>query len=87
MFGGEESEVKLSVDNQLIGVMVDRFGSDIFIIKEAETSFIINIKAVLSPQFYAWLFGLGQKVKILSPESAVSAYKSQIEDIKSLYNG
>ena len=87
MFGGEESEVKLSVDNQLIGVMVDRFGSDIFIIKEAETSFIINIKAVLSPQFYAWLFGLGQKVKILSPESAVSAYKSQIEDIKALYNG
>lgn len=86
MFSGEESEIKLSVDNSLIGVIVDRFGSDIFIIKESENSFTVNLKVALSPQFYAWLFGLGAKVKILAPEMAVSAYKSQILGIQALYN-
>ena len=86
MFRGEETEVKLSVDNSLIGVMVDRFGSDIFIIKESENSFVVNVKVALSPQFYGWLFGLGSKVKILSPEKAVSDFKSQISAVISQYN-
>ena len=63
MFGGEECEVKLSVDNDLIGVIVDRFGAETYIIRESDTSFIVSVRVVLSPQFYAWLFGLGTKVK------------------------
>lgn len=85
MFGGEETDVDLSVDNELIGVIVDRFGSDIFIKKESETSFVVSIKAMLSPQFYAWVFGLGNKVRILSPQRAVDEYKDRIEEVKSQY--
>ena len=85
MFGGEECEVKLSVDNDLIGVIVDRFGSDIYIVKESDTSFIINVRVILSPQFYAWLFGLGTKVKILSPKRLADDYRDRIQDINSLY--
>ena len=85
MFGGEECEVKLSVDNDLIGVIVDRFGSDIYIVKESDTSFIINVRVILSPQFYAWLFGLGTKVKILSPKRVADDYRDRIQDINSLY--
>ncbi|EKC43860.1 hypothetical protein OBE_17781, partial [human gut metagenome] len=33
MFGGEKATVKLSVDNDCIGVIVDRFGRDIFVYK------------------------------------------------------
>ena len=85
MFGGEEREVKLSVDNDLIGVIVDRFGSDVYIFRESDTSFLITVSVVLSPQFYAWLFGLGGKVRIVSPEKAVCEYKTKIQEINALY--
>ena len=86
MFGGEACDVKLSVDNDLIGVIVDRFGSDIYVIKESETSFIVHVSVVLSPQFYAWVFGLGLKIRILSPKRAIDEYKSKISGLKSFYN-
>lgn len=85
MFGGEECDVKISVDNELIGVIVDRFGSDIYIIRESETSFSVTVSVVLSSQFYAWLFGLGTKVRIVSPEKAVREYKTKIQEISAAF--
>ena len=85
MFGGEECGVKLSVDNDLIGVIVDRFGSDIYIVRESDTSFIVNIRVVLSPQFYAWLFGLGLKARVLSPKKAVDGFKTKIQEESAFY--
>lgn len=85
MFGGEETDVELSVDNELIGVVVDRFGSDIFIRKESENTFLVTIKAVLSPQFYAWVFGLGSQMRIISPQNAIDEYKERVEEVKSQY--
>lgn len=85
MFGGDEADVRLSVDNDLIGVIVDRFGMDVFITKESEESFVVSVKVMLSPQFYAWVFGLGNKVRILSPESAVEEYKNKLSQSCSLY--
>lgn len=87
MFGGEQASVKLSVDNSLVGVIVDRFGSDVMIMKESESSFTVNVDVMLSPQFYAWVFGLGGKVKILSPQRAVDEYKERLTEIIDKYSG
>ena len=78
MFGGEECEVKLLVDNNFIGVIVDRFGSDLFIVKHDEHSFTVNVNVMLSPQFYAWVFGLGGGVRILAPERGILEFKDKI---------
>ena len=78
MFGGEECEVKLLVDNNFIGVIVDRFGSDLFIVKHDEHSFTVSVNVMLSPQFYAWVFGLGGGVRILAPERAILEFKDKI---------
>ena len=86
MFGGEECEVKLSVANELIGVIVDRFGSDIYIVKETDETFLVTVKVMLSPQFYAWLFGFGLKVKIVSPKRAINEFKDKIEQLHLQYN-
>lgn len=85
MFGGEETELTLSVDNSLIGVIVDRFGQNIFISKETDTTFRVNVRVMLSPQFYAWLFGLGSKAKIISPASAAEEFKATLADITEIY--
>ncbi len=86
MFGGKETEVTLEVDNNLIGVIVDRFGSDIFITKESENSFRVTVTVILSPQFFAWLFGLGKEVKILAPLSARQEYIRRAEEVLQAYN-
>lgn len=86
MFGGTETEVTLSVDNSLIGVIADRFGNDMFISKDSETSFRVNLKVMLSPQFYGWLFGLGDKVKILSPASVAEKYIYHLNEIMKIYS-
>ena len=85
MFGGEECEVKLSVDNDLIGVIADRFGTETYIIRESDTSFIVSVRVVLSPQFFAWIFGLGTKVRILSPKRAIDEYKTKIQELSAQY--
>ena len=84
MFGGEECEVKLSVDNDLIGVIADRFGTETYIIRESDTSFIVSVRVVLSPQFFAWIFGLGTKVRVLSPKRAIDEYKAKIQELTAL---
>ena len=85
MFGGSETNIKLSVDNSLIGVIVDRFGYDIFITKETDSTFCVTVNVMLSPQFYAWVFGLGNKVKILSPKKAADEFNFGLDEIKKLY--
>ena len=85
MFGGEEADVTLSVDNSLVGVIADRFGSDVFITRESDSTFWVSVKVMLSPQFYAWVFGLGNKVRIISPESVVRDYKTKIADVLAKY--
>lgn len=86
MFGGEEVSVKLSVDNSLIGVIVDRFGKNVFVEKESDSTFIVNVKVAVSPQFFGWLFGLGTKVKVLAPQKAVEEFSSYVNSISQLYN-
>lgn len=85
MFGGRETKVRLLVDNSLIGVIVDRFGYDIFITKETDNTFCVTVDVMLSPQFYAWVFGLGNKVKILAPRRAVDEFKFSLDEIKKSY--
>ena len=85
MFGGIEKNVKLSVDNELIGVIVDRFGSDIYIYKENDNTFTVNVNVMLSPQFYAWLFSFDNKIRLISPESALDEYKKMIKKIYNSY--
>lgn len=85
MFGGEEVNVKLSVQNDMIGVIVDRFGADIFVTKETEDRFCVCVSVMLSPQFYGWVFGLGGKVRILSPKRAVDEFKEQLGTVEKDY--
>lgn len=86
MFGGNEATVKLSVDNDLVGVIADRFGTDIFVSKESESTFNVSVKVMTSNQFYAWIFGLGGKIRILEPQSVVDEFAAQVENVKNAFN-
>ena len=71
MFGGEETEVSIKFENELVGVVFDRFGTDVRIIKADEEHFICTVKVAVSPHFLSWIFSFGKRAKILSPDYVV----------------
>lgn len=85
MFAGEEKTVQLSCDNRLTGVIVDRFGSDVALRKQDETHVLVRVNVAVSPQFFGWLAGLSDKIKILSPDSVAEDYCSYLKQIAKIY--
>ena len=85
MFGGEMTDVKIVAKNHLVGVVADRFGKDVFVTTEGEDCFAFSAKVVLSPQFYGWLFALGDEAKLVSPQSAVDKYLDYLDKSKGIY--
>ena len=85
MFAGEEETVKLEVHNRLVGVILDRFGRDIMMIPADKEHFRVNVRVSVSNQFFGWLFGLGDGVKILGPENVKEKMKEEIAKIQRMY--
>lgn len=75
MYGGEEQSVKLEFDNNLVGVVIDRFGKDIIIAPAGNNHFTIKVDVAVSDQFLGWVFALGDGAKILGPENVVEQMK------------
>ena len=75
-----EAEVKIIFENDLIGVVVDRFGSDIFITKEDDRHFKAVIKVEVSPTFMGWILSFGSRAKIISPDYVVGKIKEYITE-------
>lgn len=85
MFGGETEKVKLVCKNNLIGVIIDRFGKDIFIKNNEDDTFTAVVEVAVSDQFFGWLFGLGDGAKIVSPVPVVEKMKRTISMRSKLY--
>lgn len=85
MFGGKTTDVRLRFDNSMIGVVADRFGKDIFVRSDGDSHFIVDVKVALSPQFFGWLFGLYDKVEVISPKAAVESYKEELSKVLAKY--
>ncbi len=85
MFSGEEKVVTMECDNSMAGVMIDRFGKDVSIHDKDEDHFIIHVNVVPSGQFLGWVFGLGEKVKIIGPQSVVDQMKEETKRLVEQY--
>lgn len=85
MYGGAHEKVTLECENALIGAIIDRFGSDAMIHKQGDSHFRVCHEVAVSGQFFGWVFGLGPKVKIVSPEAVVEEFKSYMDDVYKQY--
>lgn len=85
MYGGELTRVQLEVDNELVGVMIDRFGKDIPIIMIDDNHFRTSVDVTFSNQFLGWIFALGDGVKITGPEHVVKQMKTEAKNLVKLY--
>lgn len=81
MYGGEEVMVTLSFPNELSGVVIDRFGTEVTFRREDENHFSVRVAIAVSNQFFGWLAGIGREAKIKSPEVVQNKYKDYLQDI------
>ena len=86
MFGGQVESVTIEFDNKLIGVAMDRFGTDVMVQKVSDNHFRIKHDVTVSGQFYGWIAGLGTDVRIVHPQSVVDGFREHIKAIADLYD-
>jgi len=85
MFSGTEVSMTLRFESRLVNVVLDRFGQDVMLIPDGEEHFTVTLPLVMSPQFFGWLFGLGDGVQLKGPAQAVDAYREHLASVAALY--
>ncbi len=86
MFHGEEKNVKIRFSNQLVNVVLDRFGKDVSIFPEADGEhFTVSVDVVVSKQFYSWLFGFPGECEVISPQEVRQELKEIANQTARLY--
>ncbi len=81
MFAGEERTLQLVCDSSLTGVIIDRFGRSVALRPFDDAHILVRVNVAVSPQFYGWLAGLSDRVRILSPDEVAEDYRSYIQKI------
>jgi len=86
MFDGEEQNVRMRFAKYLAGAVIDRFGNEIIMAPDGDEHFTVNLKVVVSSQFYGWVFGFGVDAQILSPESVRKGMADALKGAAALYD-
>ena len=85
MYGGKEEKVRIECDNSFAGVMIDRFGKDVSMIRLDEKRFVVKVEVAVSRQFLAWIIGLGEGVTLAGPDSVVEMMNAEIDRLVKQY--
>lgn len=86
MFDGEEQTVEILCINNLAGVMIDRFGKDVRMMKVDDEHFRVVVNVAASKHFIHWIMALGEGAKIIGPESLVEEIKEEIIRLSDQYS-
>ena len=85
MYGGKVEHVTLQFTNHMMGAAIDRFGRDIVPQKADDWHFRITVPVAVSNQFFGWVLGLKNQVKIIGPENVVDQWKALLDDVRKRY--
>lgn len=85
MFDGEEESVTIECANNLAGVIIDRFGKDVRMMKVDEEHFKAYVKVAASKHFIHWVMSLGDGAKIVGPRELVEQVQTEINRLAQQY--
>ena len=85
MFNGREERVEMVFHNKMIDAVVDKFGRNVWLTKEDDEHFKIAATVTVSPQFFAWIFGLEDYVTITGPDNVVKQMKDMLRKVSKRY--
>ncbi|MBQ5376435.1 MAG: WYL domain-containing protein [Lachnospiraceae bacterium] len=79
MYAGEETKVTIAFPNEKVGILLDRFGTDIPIRaskKKGYSETMVDI--AVSNQFFGWIFALGNEFSIVAPVSVRKQFEQKL---------
>ena len=85
MFTGKLERVELLFSNDLVDVVIDRFGKEITLQPVDDAHFKIIIQVVTGNTFLSWLFMFKDGVKIISPQHLKDEMRDYAKTIANLY--
>ncbi len=85
MFGGQVTRVSLLAENWMAGILIDRFGADIPMVPADEGHFEALVSVAVSPQFFGWLFSLGEGIRLTGPQPVVNQLRATLEKLSGIY--
>ena len=85
MYNGTQEEVTMVFQNRMLDTVIDKFGKDVWFSRVDDQHFKVTVPVAVSPQFFAWIFGLGNYVTIIEPENVVKQMKDMLEKVGKRY--
>ena len=85
MYGGEETRVTIEAENEMVGVLIDRFGKDIPLMPVDEDHFRTIVNVAVSNQFLGWIMAVGSGLRITAPESVVDKMLAEVRRLSEEY--
>ena len=86
MFGGKRVRLTLQFINPLLDTVIDRFGTEnVRYEKRDDSHFTVSPEVELSDQFFSWLCGFGNKVKIIGPDFVIEEFTKFLDKIRTMY--
>ena len=87
MFGGDRVAVTLEAENRFAGILIDRFGKEIFITKVDDGHFRTVVDVVPSELFISWIMSFGDGIRIVAPDSVVESVRQLLSVLEKTYLG
>lgn len=85
MFSGEPMTVTLEGRNELVGIVIDRFGKDIPITPKDADHFKAQVNVAVSRQFLGWVFAIGEGLKVTAPDSVIKQMHEEVKRLQQVY--
>jgi len=79
MYDGKEERVRLSFEEPLLGVVLDRFGTDVILLEKGNGRYEAAVDVQVSQQFFGWICGVSG-VRISGPEQVVRQYREHLNE-------
>lgn len=84
MFGGREETVTLECQNDLAGVIIDRFGRDVTLFPTKDT-FMVSVSVMVSNNFFSWVLQFGGRMRIVAPGDVVKEMQALLREASEVY--
>jgi hypothetical protein len=78
MYGESKKDVTLRCNYNVIGKVIDRFGSGIKINSVTNDEFEITETVAVGSTFFSWLFNYSGNIRIVAPEEVKAEFMEQI---------
>lgn len=85
MYGGEKVSVTIEAGNEFAGVLIDRFGRELYIKKVDDAHFQTVVDVVPSKFFLSWIMSFGDGIRIVSPDSVLDSMRQLLDTLVKTY--